>query len=334
MTPHETQSKGTSHAWRGAILESAGVVALTALIVAATAGVAFAAGGVKPQHHVASHADGLSRTLADLLVAFIGAVLGAFAAFAGRELRKAWRNHRGLLTGFWLWVRYERGDLTMSRPVFSVELLQVKHRLSAGGGKIRGTAWRVFADKERSAWDRRWTLIGWAKDKFVECVYTSETGGEDGVVNMWKTNPGYEGEYIQARKAAERGQPNDSIVTEWARLPRELPQRLKEAVARIPAEEAKRYPRRVRLALGLSKPLGAQLRQRLPFAAAPLDDQLAPQATSTSNAPEGEMERFVIHRCDLQLGEHSKPRRLQSIEPSIPGAERNVLVKIPTGHAV
>jgi hypothetical protein len=333
MARHETQIKGMRRGRRGALVEGVGVMALTALIVAATTGVAFAASGVKLQHHAASHTGGLSRTLADLLVAFAGAVLGAFAAFAGRELRKAWSNHRGLLTGFWLWVTYERGDLTMSRPVFSVELLEVKHRLSAGGEKIRGTAWRVFADKERSTWDRRWTLIGWAKDKFVECVYKSETGGGNGVVNMWKTNPGYEGEYVPAQKAEERGRPNDSIVTEWARLPRELPQRLKEAVARIPAEDAERYPRRVRRALGLSKPIGVQLRERLPYAAAPVDNELALQAMLAGNATEEELERLVIHRCDLQLGEHSKQRRLHSIEPSQVDTERDVLVAVPGDRA-
>lgn len=337
MARHHTQIAGKLRARLAAYAEGVGVIALTALVVAASASVAYAAGGVKLHHPVTPQADVLSGVPLGLLVAFAGAVLGAFAAFAGRELRKAWSHHRGLLTGFWLWITYERGDLTMSRPVVSIELLEIKHRLTAGGEKIRGAAWRVFAHKERSTWDRLWTLTGWAKGTFVECVYMSETGGGDGVVNMWKTNPGYEGEYIQARKVAKRGQPNDSIVTEWARLPRELPQRLKEAVACIPAEDAERYPRRVRRALGLSKPLGTRLREQLPYAAATVDNQLALQATLASKVAEAELEleqeRLAIYRCDLQLGEHSGVRRPQSIGPSGVDADDDVLGKGPQDRA-
>ncbi len=323
MSRHQTRAAGKFRARCVTCAESLGVVALVALVFAASASVAYAAGGAKLRHPVAASADGLSGVPLGLLVAFAGAVLGAFAAFAGRELRKAWSHHRGLLTGFWLWITYERGDLTMDRPVFSIELLEIKHHLSAAGEKIRGTAWRVFADRERSTWDRRWTLTGYAMDKFVECVYKSETGGGNGVVNMWRTNPGYEGEYIQARKAAVRGRPNDSIVTEWARLPRELPQRLKEAVARIPAEDAERYPRRVRRALGLGKSLATRVREQLPYAAAAVDNQLALEAALASEISEleqaGEREQagpITIYRRDLRLGEHSKVQRPRSIGPS------------------
>jgi hypothetical protein len=330
MTRHETETRDF-RARIGACAEAAGVVALTALIFGTSAGAAFAAGGVKLHRSSAPHADVLTGLTLGLLVAFAGAVLGALAAFAGRELRKAWSHHRGMLTGFWLWVTYERGDLTMSRPVFSIELLQIKHHQSAAGETIRGTAWRVFANRERSTWDRRWTLTGYAKDKFVECVYKSETGGGDGAVNMWKTNPGYQGEYIQAREASVRERTNDAIATEWARLPRELPQQLQQAIAQIPAEDAEKYPRRVRRALGLSKSLRTRVLEQLPFAAAAVDNQFALQATLAGEASEvalEEIEQITILRRELHLGEHCKLCRPRTIERSVdarhdvPGEDR------------
>ncbi|HEX4482697.1 MAG TPA: hypothetical protein VH081_02830 [Solirubrobacteraceae bacterium] len=319
MAQHETETARDFRTRIGACAEAAGVVALAALTFGASAGAAYAAGGVKLHHSFAPRADVLSGVPLALLVAFAGAVLGALAAFAGRELRKAWSHHRGLLTGFWLWITYERGDLTMSRPVLSIELLQLKHHQSASGETIRGTAWRVFANKERSTWDRRWTLTGYAKDKFVECVYKSETGGGDGAVNMWKTKPGYQGEYIQAREAPVRGRTNDAIATEWARLPRELPQQLKQAIARIPAEDAEKYPRRVRRALGLSKSLRTRVLEQLPFAVAAVDNQLALQATlavDTSQVALEEAEQMTIRRRELHLGEHAKLCRPMTTERS------------------
>jgi hypothetical protein len=305
---------------------SCGIVALTALIVAASASVACAAGPSASGHHqVVSRIDGPSGVPVALLIAFAGAVLGALAAYAGRVLRTRWSHRRGLLTGLWLWVTYNRGDGKMERPVFSIELLEIKHRHSTSGEKIRGTAWRVFAHKDMSTWDRRWTLTGYALDRFVECVYKSETGGGNGVVNMWRTNPGYEGEYIPARKASRRGQPHDSIVTEWARLPRELPQQLKEAIELIPEDEAKKYPRRVRRALGLGKPLLVHVKEWLPYAVALSDNQLALQATQTNRPTEGDAEQekrsLEIYRRDLGLLQHSTVRSLRQVQADEPKSE-------------
>jgi hypothetical protein len=293
------------------------IAALTALLLATCSNVALAA-GEGAHRHVTSRADGPSGVVLALLIAFAGALLGALVAYAARELRRAWSHRRGLLTGFWLWVTYDPGDIDMDHPVFSIELLEIKHRHSVHGGKIRGTAWRVFADEDSSTWDRRWTLTGWPLEEFVECVYKSETGGGNGVVNMWRTNPGYEGEYIPARKASRRGQPHDSIVTEWARLPQEFPEKLKQAIELIPADEARNYPRRVRRALGLAKPLLRQVEEWLPYAIASVDNQFALQATLASRVQEQELGRengsLEIYRKDLRLGRHSAIHRLREAE--------------------
>lgn len=305
------------------------VIALAALVVAASASATFAAtGGERVHYQVASGTDGLSGVPLALLIAFTGALLGALVAYLARELRTMWSHRRGLLTGLWFWVTYNRDDRTMERPVFSIELLKVKHRHSAHGEKIRGTAWRVFADKDVSTWDRRWTLTGWALEDGVECVYKSETGGGNGVVNMWRSNPGYEGEYIPARNASRRGEPHDSIVTEWARLPCELPQKLKEAVELIPEEEAKKYPRRVRRALGLNKPVLKQLGEWLPYAVAPIDNQLVLQAALASRQAEGDVEQearsLEIYRSDLHLDRRGNVHPIRPLDLPRPGSDRDI----------
>jgi hypothetical protein len=328
MTRSEAQTTKKRRGRRHICRLGCSAVALATLVLAASASATFAAtGSERVQYQVASRTDDLNGVPLALLIAFAGALLGALVAYFARQLRTMWKHRRGLLTGFWFWVTYNRDDREMERPVFSIELLEVKHRHSVHGEKIRGTAWRVFADEDFSTWDRRWTLTGWALEDGVECVYKSETGGGNGVVNMWRTKPGYEGEYIPARNASRRGEPHDSIVTEWARLPRELPQKLKEAVELIPEEDAKKYPRRVRRALGLNKPVLKRLGEWLPYAIAPIDNQLVLQAALASRQVEDteqEARALEIYRSDLHLDRHGNVHPIRPLDPPQLGAGQDI----------
>jgi hypothetical protein len=304
-------------------------VFLLAVVLAAAlfAAASFAADGGKraapPAHHgteattsPAIHRAGAARdtqsvVYRDFLVA-IGAGLATSLALFGA--RAAWERivySRGQLTGYWLWVTYEPGDLEMQKPVWSVELLRLKHRHTRKEDEVDGAAWRVYDRDEEPRWSRRWTLTGWKIDDVLESVYkSSDPAGGHGVVHMWTTEGGYEGKYIRVTRSSNGGKPTHEpvlVMNEWARLPRQIPARLREALDNIPGYAVQNYPRRVRYELGLEEPFFARLSQGMAYALIPsgdnrfalLDEQR--RKASEPGPPRGSS-RWPIYRRDLGLG--------------------------------
>jgi hypothetical protein len=111
----------------------------------------------------------------------------------------------------WYQLVYHPGDENRADDLWSIELLEIKHRSSS----LRGTMWRTFFRD----FEKRWTWQAYAKGNLITGSYRQDRGnGGDGLIQMIRVSPDqWSGDVIWAQGRADDGR----VLTERQIAPME-----------------------------------------------------------------------------------------------------------------